>query len=315
MNDLYPLKDITVDDPPLRYHGSKWRAAPWVIAAMPECELYVEAFGGGASVLLRRKRAIIEVYNDLDREVVNFFQVLRERPHALIRAIALTPFAHAEQKMSMEPTNDPVEAARRFYVRSHLTISGPTAQWNSGWRRQTKVSKRENGKGAMSPAAKTFMRTENLWQVAERLRGVCIEEMDALDLIRRYDRPETLFYVDPPYVHSTRVRMTNHAYAYEMTDDQHRELAAVLHGCRGMIVLSGYNCELYEDLFGDWQRIDRDFRTNGNAGRLATESIWLNPATVDALARQEAERRAAECAHLPLFRTNGNGVTTHEQDD
>ena len=157
-----------------------------------------------------------------------------------------------------------------------------------------------------------------------RIPHACGGEPDALDLIRRYDRPETLFYVDPPYVHSTRVRMTNRAYAHEMTDNQHRELATVLHGCRGMIVLSGYHCELYEELFGGWPRIDRDFRTNGNAGRLATESLWLNPATVDALARQEAERRAAElrtaerreaerARRYPLFASNG--VTTHEQDD
>lgn len=158
----------TCSRPALRYHGSKWRAAPWIIAHLPDDhDVYIEPFGGSAAVLLQKARSPIEVYNDLDGDVVNFFRLLREQPDELIRAIHWTPFAHAEQQLSREPADDPLEAARRFYVRSHLTVCGPTALWNPGWRRQTFLSRGRDGQSSMTPAARTFMQTEHLLQVAE----------------------------------------------------------------------------------------------------------------------------------------------------
>lgn len=277
--------------PALRYHGGKWRAAPWIIGFLPVHECYVEPFGGGASVLLRKERSSLEVYNDLDGNVVNFFRVLRERPDELVRALYWTPFAHAEQKLSLEPSDDPLEAARRLYVRSHMTISGPTAQWNSGWRRQKFMSRGRSGKSNMTPAAKSFMNVEYLYRLGERLRGVTIEETDALTLIPRYDHARAVFYVDPPYVASSRKRWNAQAYRHEMTDEQHVQMAQTLHAVTGMVVLSGYNCDLYRELFGDWQRHDRGFRTNGNRAELATESLWLNPAAEQALQQQAARAK------------------------
>lgn len=290
-----PARDVP-DRPALRYHGGKWRAASWIISHLPaDHDVYIEPFGGSAAVLLNKPRSNMEVLNDLDGEVVNFFRVMRERPRQLIDAIYWTPFAHAEQQLSFVPSADPVEAARRFYVRSYLTISGPTATWNSGWRRQKKASRGGSGKSSMTPAAKSFTETSHLWQIAERLRGVAIEQMDALELIRRYDHERALFYADPPYVAATRKRWKSSAYAHEMTDDQHRELAAVLCGCTGMVVLSGYDGDLYQELYPDWRRVDRDFRTNGNSRRMARESLWLNLPAQAALERE----------HLPLFSGQG----------
>lgn len=285
--------------PALRYHGAKWRLAPWIISCIPAAhDSYIEPFGGSAAVLLRKSRSKIEVYNDLDGDVVAFFRLLREHPDDLIRAIHWTPFAHAEQKLAYEPTDDPLERARRLYVRSYMTISGPTAQWNSGWRRQKKMSRGRSGFSRMKPAATSFMETEHLYQVAERLRGVFIEQSDALELIRRYDNPQAVYYVDPPYVTSTRKRWVVSAYQHEMTDDHHRALAAVLRDCRGMVILSGYDSSLYGELFGDWTRLERQARTNGNAVGTATESLWLNPAARSALA---AEQQKQEANALPLF--------------
>lgn len=278
--------------PALRYHGAKWILSPWVVSCLPSShDSYVEPYGGSAAVLLRKPRSNLEIYNDLDGDVVNFFQVLREREDDLIRAIHWTPFAHAEQQLSMEPTADPLERARRLYVRSHLTISGPTAQWNVGWRRQKVFSRGRNGIGRMKPAAMSFTETEHLYQVAERLRGVIIEQADALEVIRRYDNARAVFYVDPPYVATTRKRWTASAYQHEMTNEDHRELAAVLHTCRGMVILSGYDGPLYQELFGDWRRLEHQARTNGNTAQTATESLWLNPAAQHALDREQ----------MPLF--------------
>ncbi|MCP4537710.1 MAG: DNA adenine methylase [Chloroflexi bacterium] len=263
--------------PALRYHGSKWLLAKWIISQFPPHECYVEPFGGGAGVLLRKSRSWLEVYNDKDHQVVNFFRVLREQPDDLIRTIELTPYAKAEWEQALVDDPDPVEAARRLYIRAYMNIAGPTAQWKTGWRRQ-KVITKANGKKRMTPAATTFMRIDHLYDVADRLRGVQIECDDALSVIERYDSPETLFYIDPPYPSSTRGRWKNHAYAHEMTDDQHRELATVLRDVRGMVIISSYRCELYDELYTDWQRRDKKTRVNGPGH--AIESVWLSDSAI-----------------------------------
>lgn len=286
--------------PPLRYHGAKWRLAPWILSHFPPLEtfdVYDEAFCGSAAVLLRMNRAPIEVINDQDRDVVTFFRVLRERPDDLIRQIELTPFSRYEWQLAGEPTDDPVERARRFYVRSYGSIAGPTALWNSGWRRQKKYSRKANGTGAMTSAASVFANVGHLHEVAARLRGVFIEECDALKLIQDYDEARTLHYVDPPYPAETRKAWRTTAYAHELTDDQHRELAAVLNTCTGMVVLSGYRCELYEELFpeSEWTVVSRSARTNGRGS--AIETLWINKAAQ----RASAAARATSAARWPLL--------------
>lgn len=266
---------MTIDRPALRYHGSKFMLAPWISSHFPEHECYVEAYGGGASVLLLKPRSWLEVYNDADGDVVNFFSVLRHQSVELIRAIDLTPYAKAEWELSYEPCTDPLEAARRFYVRSYLNIAGPTGQWRSGWRRQKVLSHDDNGRKKMTPAPISFMDVSHLYQIAERLRGVQIECNSAENVIKRYDSPKTMFYLDPPYPASTRGRWSTHAYRFEMTDAQHLELARIVHSLQGMVVLSGYRCDLYDTAYADWERIDRKARING-AGS-AVESLWVSP--------------------------------------
>lgn len=263
--------------PAVRYVGGKWLLAPWVISHLPERhDVYVETHGGALSVLLRKERSPMEVAGDRDGEIVNFFRVLRDDEEALVRAIRLTPYAEAEYRLSFEPVGDPLEAARRFYVRAQLSIAGPTAQWQNGWRRQKVLSRGKHG--AMTPAAASFMRVDHLHAVAERLRGVALEQADGLDLIQRYDQPEVVYYVDPPYAPGTRKAG---AYRCEMDEAAHRELAAALHGIQGMALVSGYDCPLYDEIYADWTRVERSARVNGN-GR-ATESLWLNPAIVERL--------------------------------
>ena len=214
-----------VKRPALRYYGAKWNLAPWIIDRFVEHEVYVEPFGGSAAVLLRKERSLIEVYNDLDLEVVNFFYVLREFPERLMELVALTPFAlsefdHSDSSFSschaflstVFVTDRPfdwfpsgkerermIEAARLFYVRSYLGMAGPTSSGRRGFRRQKVFSRGRHGDKVMTPAALSFMRTSHLRPLAERLRGVTIDCLDALECIRRYDSEKTLFYVDPVY--------------------------------------------------------------------------------------------------------------------
>jgi DNA adenine methylase len=262
--------------PALRYHGAKWNLGKWIIKHLPPHEVYCEPFAGSAGVLLQKPRSYIEAINDLDGEVVSFFKALRDHPEQLVGAIDLTPYSVKEWELSFFHADDVIEQARRFYVRAYMSICGPTGTWKTGFRRQKVASRgKDDRKGRMTAAAITFMNTQHLYQVAERLRGVTIESMDALKVMKLYDSPQTLFYVDPPYVMSTRGRWRSNAYRHEMSDEDHRGMARILGELEGAVVLSGYNCDLYEELFEGWERIDRASRTNGAGKRV--ESSWFSP--------------------------------------
>lgn len=268
--------------PALRYYGGKWRLAPWIISHFPDHDCYVEPFGGAMSVLLRKRPSYIEVYNDLDQDVVTFFRVLRERTVDLIRAIRLTPFARAELALSYKQSDDDLERARRIYIRAVQAIGGPRTEWASGWRFQKRDA---HGKRSVDDWADL----EHLCDVADRLRMVYLECDDAMTIIKRYDEPTTLFYCDPPYPNVTRSKWAGKAYKCEMTDSQHVELAHVLMGIKGMAIVSSYPSEMYTDLYGDWKQVTRLSRVNTirNGGALATECLWLSP-TVTAKAVQKA---------------------------
>ena len=292
----------------VRYHGAKGRElAPWIIDHLPaDHDVYDESHCGMANILLRKERSPIEAINDRSGEVVNFFRVLREAADELINAIDLTPFAWDEWKLSYQPTGDPVERARRFYVRAYLSIAGPTSSMtNPGFRRQKKLSRGRDGRKTMTAAAKTFAQVDHLWAIAERLKGVTIENEDALKHIRRYDNPRTLFYVDPPYMPETRVRAAQSAYEHEMTAADHAELLETLNRLKGMAVLSGYRCPLYDDALGHWTRYDKRVRVNGEGS--AVESLWLNPAAEEALRRKVRPQFADGATRRPRAGTARRG--------
>lgn len=266
--------------PVLRYHGGKWLLAPWIISHFPAHRVYVEPFGGAASVLMRKPRAsLVEVYNELDAEIVNVFRVLRDpvAGPALREMLALTPFAHVEFAESYTPHPDPVEQARRTLVRSFMGFGSDSA---SG----AQTGFRANGnRQSRHPAGDWTNYGPAIAAFIERLQGVVVENRDALDCIRQHDAPTTLYYVDPPYVGTTRSRhsrRTGKGYRHEMTDEQHQELAALLHECSGMVALSGYGSPLYESLYGDWERVERKTHADGGLDRV--EVLWLNPACASA---------------------------------
>ena len=259
----------------LRYHGSKWLLARWLIPMMPESEVYVEGFGGSGSVLIQRSRCVLDVYNDLDYEVVTYFKVLRNRTDELLNALYLTPFAYEEFNRSVyEPDLDELEVARRFYVRSFQSIAGPTARWRSYWRRQKMIGEASNGHGRLTPAAVSFARLDKLYYVADRFRGVQIECMEIMDLLDRYDYPNVFWYLDPPYMKDTRKAWAQAAYKHEMSDDQHLDLLNRIKSLEGSVMISGYSSDVYEDHLSDWNRAETKSRINGV--ETATEVVWMN---------------------------------------
>jgi DNA adenine methylase len=254
--------------PALRYFGGKHRDAHRVIAQFPQHEFYCEIFGGGASVLLQKQPATFEVYNDLSGDVVNFFKMLRDRPDELIRAIQLTPYSRLEKELAYELSDDDLERARRLYIRSWQGFGGGALSSNTGWRFMYRQLGGEN-------VVSNFNRTDHLWLLASRLKLVQIECDEAIAIVQRYGRnPNALIYADPPYVHSTRTESGN--YDHEMTDADHKELSEALHSVDAMCLISGYDCELYRELYKDWQLIEWSTLVNG-VKRTATECLWISP--------------------------------------
>lgn len=275
---------IKVERPAVRYYGGKWRIANWIIEQFPPHTCYVEPFAGGASVLLQKPPSKFEVMNDLNDDVITFFDVLRDRPEQLIRAILLTPYAREELQRARTGghADDPVEKARRFYIRCWQSYGSGTGKTSTGWRYQIGT-----GDNSRASVIGSWNDTEHLWSVAERLKQVQIEHDDALKVIRRFDSKETLFYLDPPYVHSTRYHnSTDKGYSHEMTDDDHRQFVGLVKAVSGMAIVSGYPSGLYDELFKGWKCINREsMDVNGKA---QTECLWLSP-------------RTTELNNLPLF--------------
>jgi len=273
---------MTVRSPVIRYHGGKYRLAPWVIEHFPPHRCYVEPFGGAAGVLIQKPRAYAEVYNDLDGDIVNLFRVLRS-PSAssmLIEALTLTPYAREEFDSAYEPTLDPVERARRTIVRASMGFgSAGATKGTTGFRVDTR---------------RKYGTAQDIWArypdtvrpVCERLTGVMIENRPAIDIIRQHDAPDTLIYVDPPYMHETRCGGAKHGryYECEMSDGDHAELLEVLNSATSMVVLSGYSSEMYTDALTGWLRADTIARISAARGTTnRTESLWLNHACATAL--------------------------------
>lgn len=255
--------------PVLRWHGGKWLLAPWVIEHFPPHQVYVEPFGGAASVLMRKPVSYAEVYNDLDQSVVNLFRVLRsDQAERLVAELRLTPFARDEFREAYEPTEDPVEAARRLIIRSFMGFG------SNGHNKLTGFRANSNRSGT-TPSHDWQNYPDSLALVIHRLRGVTVENKDAREVMAQHDGPKTLHYVDPPYVFETRSD-DGADYAHELSDDQHAELLEFLRGLHGMVVLSGYPSDLYDAALPDWHRVERAALADGAKKR--TEVLWVNRA-------------------------------------
>jgi DNA adenine methylase len=267
--------------PVLRWHGGKWLLAPWIISHLPTHRVYVEPFGGAGSVLMRKDRSYAEVWNDLDGDVVNLFRVLRS-PDAerLVSELRLTPFARDEFAQSYEATDDPVERARRLCLRSFMGFG------SNGHVRKTGFRANSNRSGT-TPAQDWVNYPDALVAVIERLAGVVIENRDAKQVMAAHDGPDTLHYVDPPYLPETRDKGGD--YAHELTAEEHESLLVFLRGLRGMVVLSGYPSAIYDDALHDWRRVERSALADGASPR--TEVLWLNRAATSAL----------DAVRMPLF--------------
>ena len=251
--------------PLLRYHGGKWRIAPWIISQFPPHRFYIEPYSGAASVLMRKPRTHVEVLNDLDGEITNLFEMVRDRGNELAWSIEATPWARNEYTLAYEPSQNPLERARRLMVRSAMGFGT-----NSVIRRNGFLGKDYSPR---SPAMSGWGKFPAVIQSCmQRLSGVVIESIDAIEVIKKYDDPDALFYVDPPYLKECR-QDSGRDYRYEMTTAEHISLSMILHAVRGVVVLSGYPSPVYDELYADWRLVEHKAWTCHGSPR--TEILWI----------------------------------------
>lgn len=256
------------------WYGGKYSHLDFILPHLPNDALhFCDVFGGSAAVLINREPAPVETYNDIDSELVNFFDTLRSHGEELIKAISLTPFSREELVLACTP--DPelpdFERARRFYVRARQTRTGLAQTSSEGRWAHCVLTSRAGMAGAVS---RWLGAVDGLPEIVQRLLRVQIENAPALELIERYDTKETLFYLDPPYVHDSRG--DTKAYGFEMSDADHFELAAVLNQIQGRAVISGYRSNLYDKLFAHWNRIDAPVKICNSSKGERQESLWIN---------------------------------------
>ncbi|QZZ18715.1 DNA adenine methylase [Leptothermofonsia sichuanensis E412] len=277
------------------WYGGKFNHLNWLLPLLPQATHYCEPFAGSAAVLLNREPSLVETYNDIDGEVVNFFRVLRDQQEDLIRAIGLTPFSREELRIAVEEPIDnlsELERARRFFVRARQVRTGLAQTASVGRWAHCKLTSRAGMAGAVS---RWLGSVEGLSEIVQRLLRVQIENATAIEVIQRYDSEETLFYCDPPYPHDSRGDI--HAYGYEMIDNDHRELAEVLTNLKGKVALSGYRCELLDKLYKDWNCIESPSKQCLSVKQPRTEILWTNYDVPGDMSKWQNQLKSS----MPLF--------------
>lgn len=256
------------------WYGGKYSHLGWLLPLLPMTNHFCEPFAGSAAVLLNREPSPVETYNDIDGEVVNFFRTLRDNKCELIEAISLTPFSREEFRIAIEESTEGltnVERARRFFVKARQVRTGLAQTASVGrWANCLNTSRR-----GMSGAVSRWLGSiDGLYEVSERLLRVQIENLPAIEVIKKYDSPDTLFYCDPPY--PPEIRGDINAYKYEMDDKGHRELAKVLLKCKGKVAVSGYKCDLLDDLYDGWECIQAPEKMCHSVKKMRQEVLYVN---------------------------------------
>lgn len=205
----------------------------------------------------------------MDGEVVNLFRVCREQPDELVRLVGLTPFARDEFEESYLPTDDPVEQARRTLIRSFMGFGSGLQSWQ-----RTGFRANSNRLGT-TPAQDWANFPPALQAITERLAGVVIENRNGIEVMQAHDSPETLHYLDPPYVKDTRYKgQKTRVYKHEMDDSNHSEILETIQRLKGMVILSGYDNALYNEALAGWHKVYRKAYADGALHRV--EVLWLN---------------------------------------
>lgn len=256
----------------MNYLGSKFSALPWLLPMLPETHRFVDVFGGSGNVTVNREPSPVEVYNDLNKKVVNFFRVLREQRAELVELLELTPHSRVEYQQAWYSDDDsPLEAARKFFVRTQQSFFATGAQNQlKGWLSSTKESRR----GISQATHKYLKSVSGLWEVAERFRRVQIECRDFEWILKAYDSEDTLFYCDPPY--DMEHRSNRNDYEHDFTQQDHVRLHEAAAASQGKVAISGYDSSFMLSLYSDFHYYPGPLRRNTYSSKEVRECLWTN---------------------------------------
>ncbi len=260
---------------PIRYAGSKLRLMSRLIPMIPKHQRYVSVFGGSAADLMVKPRSQAETWNDLDDRLHNLFSVLKHprRFQELGRLVRLTLYSRSEFEAAVQILRDnragPVRRAWATLVVANQCIAGVPLSLArpSSW-------------GALKvprPPARWPTLPHTLAATKARFRRVVVEHLPWEKLVDKYDGPNVFFYMDPPYVLGTRV--SKRLYQHEMSDEDHRKLLEKIQRLEGKVMLSGYDCELYNSELQHWKRYEFSTRAHISAAKTKpprTEVVWCN---------------------------------------
>lgn len=257
--------------PPVKWHGGKRYLARRIVDSFPEHRVYLEPFGGAASVLLNKPPCDVETYNDIDKRITRLFRVLRDHGPKFVEKLQFTPYSQVEFEEAAEYPEDADDTAKALcdFIRWRQSFGGKGQSWSY-------TTGRARG-GMAGDVNAWWTAIEMLPQIIDRLQRVQIVCQSAFDAIPRFDHVEGLIYCDPPYVHSTRT--SPNVYHAEMSDSEHQRLAQLLHACKARVVVSGYPSDLYQELYDGWRRVDISIANHASGGRKKkreTECLWLN---------------------------------------
>lgn len=258
--------------PPVKWHGGKYYLASRIVQAFPRHRIYLEAFGGAASVLLNKEPVDVEAYNDLDMRITRLFRVLQRQGREFVERARFIPYSQKEFEDAAEYPSDAPDLDKAIcdFIRWRQSFGGKGKTWSY-------TTSRARG-GMAGDVNAWWTAIEQLPEITERLRRVQILNQPAVDAIRRFDSTETLVYCDPPYLHETRDPKSRDVYGIEMSEREHVQLVTVLNGCKSKVVLSGYPSPLYNDLLRSWRRLEFDIANHSAGGKKKarkTEVLWI----------------------------------------
>ncbi len=249
-----------------KYPGSKWSLTQWIISYFPEHHSYLEPFFGSGAVLFNKPRSHIETVNDLDNNVVNLFECIREDPVKLASMVYMTPYAREiYERAFTEVPEDKFEAALNFYIRLNMGHGFRTSGEKVGWKNDVQGRER-------SYASQDWCHLpEKIMQAAQRLRGVQIENRPAAELIKCFNYPNVLIYCDPPYMLETR---NGKQYRCEMDSKDHEGLLKILLQHKGPVIISGYETDMYNDMLSGWTKAWNTSYSQVHSRK--QEVLWMN---------------------------------------
>ncbi len=251
--------------PVLKYPGAKNRISGWICSRIPKHEVYLEPYFGSGGVFFNKEPSRIETINDLDENVVNFFKVIREFPEEFIARLQLTPYARKEYENAfiVDINDDIIEKARKFAIRCWMGF-GCSNRYQNGFR-----TSQQHTSPSTTKQWSEFIKI--LPYAAERLKRAQIECKPAIKLLEMYNTKDVFIYLDPPYMPDIRKK---YLYVHESTYQDHEELLKVIVSHPGRILISGYECDLYNKMLKNWNFESR--LTRVEAGIQRRECIWAN---------------------------------------